>query len=356
MKKHHYILGAFTALMLQGCGLMETPQSPCEGEEVCELVITLDTSELRPREAGTRASIWDDKYPEEAAISFENDVESVTLYLVTEDNSSIALTPEKDIEGGKPMTFKTKVNVNNWYVLKNDGKYYLNGKIVAVANHPNPDSNISPFSQPHFEITSIQKNRLIPMWGIASLNRVELKPNETIMAGNIKLLRSVPKITIELDEEIRDLYNITDVTPERSDYPNYAYPSPEGGRTVSSTGALSIEGCFNPCTMQATQGLQFYGLGSDVVYAYPAEREITEADRTPARLLVTLAREDGKGEPVTGYIKICDYKNGLPIDGTGFAKLVRNHDYRFVLTLKELEFLVSFSEWTFGGKVHVELE
>ena len=92
------------------------------------------------------------------------------------------------------------------------------------------------------------------------------------------------------------------------------------------------------------------------MYAYAAERSFSGAPSAPATLLVTLQRKDGKGKPFSGRLRLCDYKDGLPIEGSGFTRLVRNHDYRYVLSLSELLFKISFSEWVFGGKVHIELE
>lgn len=341
--------------MLSGCRHGDGPETPVSGNASCDLVVTIDIDGLSPRDQATRA-VWDDDYPEEAPISFEDNIKDVSLWFVTSSDLSMPLTSESvESEDGR-RRFKAKVNLADSYVTHTGDGFFISGRIVAIANHPAIDFSLSPFSQPEFNVLHINDTQTIPMWGVSTVSNLKLIPNGSVDAGNIKLLRSVPKISISLSDDFKDDYKIVDVRPETSDYAQFAYVTPSGCRDAGRTGALSIENCFNPRTGNYGQGLAFNGLGTADVYAYAAERGFSGSPAVPARLIVTLQRTDGTRKPFSGYLMLCDYKDGVPMEGSGFTRLVRNHDYRYVLSLSELLFKISFSEWVFGGKVHIELE
>lgn len=81
------------------------------------------------------------------------------------------------------------------------------------------------------------------------------------------------------------------------------------------------------------------------------------ASATPLGFTVTLAEKNHPERNFTGKVYLCDYlDNGRPDFSSAFTRLVRNHDYRYRISLRELEFVISFKEWIFGGKVHIDLE
>ncbi len=55
-------------------------------------------------------------------------------------------------------------------------------------------------------------------------------------------------------------------------------------------------------------------------------------------------------------VYLCDYAGKEPDYSSAFDGLVRNYAYKYVISLDKLEFLVSFKDWIFGGKVHIELD
>ncbi|MDE6716586.1 MAG: hypothetical protein K2J70_00200, partial [Muribaculaceae bacterium] len=96
--------------------------------------------------------------------------------------------------------------------------------------------------------------------------------------------------------------------------------------------------------------------GSHEVTLYTAEREMPGVAGFPRWFNVTLERIDGTGQPIIGKVYLCDYGQGQPNFEKSFDKLIRNHDYRYEISLAEMSFVVSFKEWIYGGKVHIDLE
>lgn len=288
-------------------------------------------------------------------------VDHISLYLITGDNSVLYLTPTYMSESDNRYTYKVKVNRNASYVNRQNGSYYISGRIAAIANYPDGVTPAEPLGDVPYPLSTIERSGHIPMWGVTTLDRLELLTDRTVSAGEIRLLRSVPKITIQMAEDFKDIYKITSVVPDQKDYLATANCFPTGGNTAATTGSLLIEGCFNGTSDLTDHAAPvFYNLGTDKVWTYLAERECLqvtgESDR-PLSFTVTLERKDGVTDaPFTGKVYLCDYTGGAPDYTTAFPRLVRNHDYQYKISLTPLEFIISFKEWIFGGKVHVELE
>ena len=363
MRIYHYILLA-AVLLLGACGSEKEPQFPAGDDAVCDLVISLKTGEMR--KSDTRADhIWDNDTHPEDPVSFESEIDHVQMYFVAPGNRMVPLVSEKTGESEGIHTYKVTVNLGADYVTSTGpGIHYISGRIIAVANHPENIGLMSPFSIPSFDVTSVDEKRLIPMWGLASISGVRLIVNGTVDdVCTIELLRSVPKITIEMNEEEGfGNYRILKVEPDDGGYNRRAYCHPSGGEDVVSTGNLLTEGCFNPCDVLKLNSFSpvCHGLdpteGSTCVMFYLAERTLDETVQEPLSFTVTVAREDDLEHPFTGKVYLCDYENGQPVKDTAFRQLVRNHDYRFRISISELLFKVYVEKWVYGGKVHIELE
>lgn len=366
----HILLPATAALLACACSSVEEPEAPAAtaapqpagAGQTCELVVrlTAETSVSNSGAASRADQPWGDPYPEEAGTPSESAIGSVDLFFITPFGDVMALAASRVSPTDGEYVYKTKVDLNSAYVGTGaNGEHTLTGRIVAMANYPASGSPVNPFTAPAYDIAAIGEQGTIPMWGITTLTGVSLIKDGTVDVGGIKLLRSVPKVTLELDSEIKDLYRITAVKASADDYSPRAYCQPTGGSRAASTSSLLIEGCFNPAEGQGCAPGGFYTTAEgNKVWFYPAERRCTAgADGLPPYLTVTLERTDGTGAPFTGRVYLCDYSEaGAPMFDTAFPALVRNHDYQYVISLARLEFIISFREWVFGGKVHIELE
>lgn len=367
MKIYRYILLTIWTLavgiLAAGCSSRHKDEPEPGRGEFCELVISLSSETSVTETPVTRADQpWDDDPDPEPGFPSESAIDRVLLYLVTSDNAVIPFSPtltERD-DANHTVTYSTRIDVRSPYVSRGaDGTLSLSGRIVAVANGPEDYTPADPFSRIPFNISDVDATGLIPMWGVTTVSNLPLAVNQTSNAGNIELLRAVSKITIEMADEFKDLYNIVSVVPHQSNYLTQGYIAPGGAADVASTGALLMEGCYNPFSESAANTApKFYNIGGNKVWGYLAERQ----GRNPSNPMglgftVTLAEKDHPERNFTGTVYLCDYfDNGKPDILSMFRQLVRNHDYQYRISLKELEFVISFKEWIFGGKVHIELE
>lgn len=355
MKIYHYILTAILALAA-GCTSSYMPAPDIIPADVCELVISISTEGTAERETRS-GDIWDDPYPEEQGIPSEREIRHMSMYLVTKAGSIIPLQPSGFSGEDGTYQYKTNVNLNADYIdTDNSGNRSISGRITAIANFPGGMIPANPFSTPAYSISSIDEYGVIPMWGVATISSLRLEADKTVHAGTIKMLRSVPKVTIEIKDELKDEYRITKVIADQKGYKRYALCHPAGSMEADHTGALLIDGCFNPAADNTDAGIHVYGLGTDKIRFYPAERECPVTEGIPLSFTVTLERKDGTAAPFSGKVYLCDYIDGVPDFDSAFGGLVRNHDYKYRIALSELEFIISFKEWVFGGKVHIELE
>lgn len=381
MKIFHYILLAMS-LLLTGCSSTAVdepapPAAPVPGE--CSLKITLRTESQtveRPRRSpAARANTWEDPYNPEAALPSETVIGSLRFYLIA-NGITIELVPERGtaIPSGAVVYTAKITDPSRVATLNPDGQTYsLTGRVVALANYPaarTPDTY--PFGDNPYSITELYTQGLIPMWGVVSVTDFKLQPTKAdaeqdanVVPDELVLLRSVPKISVELHEDIASDFRIVSVVPDQASYTSVANTLPTGASTVAKTKDLLVDGCFNP-----------YYISSDTELYRPEFRRSTEngkfisylpertcpaeADGGPLSFTVTLetTRTPAEGEQkhrFSGKIYLRDYVDGQPT-GELYNTLVRNHDYQFIIDLKELEFRVSVHKWRFGGKVHIDLE
>lgn len=340
--------------VLSGAGCSSDRPETIGSKGACELVVTLETG--IPVSRADADGLWGESYPSDPGSGFESSVDKLALYFVTEKNTVISLVPLPNGCKDGIYEYRTTVNVNADYVDNDgNGNYSLSGRIVALANYPGENPS-DPFVIPPFDINVIRTQKLIPMWGVTTISALPLKVNSSSDAGSISLLRAVPKLTVMLDAETASVFRIKEVHPDDSAYPMFANCQPSGVREAVSTESLMRAGCFNPWTGIQTRTPDFFGSGSSVVTSYMAERICSPEGADPVSFTVTLERKDGTGIPFSGKVYLCDYASGVPLPSTSFDSLVRNHEYRYVISLSRLEFLISFSKWEFGGKVHLEFE
>lgn len=362
MKIYHYILFILVTLLASCSSDLEQgvlPPAPEDFVPTCGIVVSLVTD--TPVEKGNPDSragdTWNDPYDYANGSTLENFIGDVYMYVVTPDNKVLPLSVQLyNIEEGA-REYKVTLKLGESYATPTDrGTYLFTGRIVALVNYKGA-MPVSPFENVVYDISEIENGGYLPMWGVTGYNNVEVRPDGIINGGTIKLLRALPKLTFELSDNIKDIYKITSVSSPRNDFNLSGHGNPTGGESVLSTSSLSIEGCFNP--FEANKGVS-----PSVIFNSPIKTTIylpemvCEKDKNgrPPYYDVTIDRKDGTGLPISGKVYLCDYQGGSPVFGSESDRLVRNHDYQYVIDLAELSFSVSFREWIFGGKVHIELE
>lgn len=358
MKFYHYII-AVLLLGLSACSSDEPAPNPLPSGDSCNLVLTLQLGASNTTGPATKADQpWGDPYPDDPGIPSESVIKNLYLYFVTPDNTVIPLTPVLLRQTEGKYVYKFSVNLKSDFVtLSADGKYSLTGRIVAMVNFPE-GAPANPFSFSPYNVSLLDEEGAIPMWGVASIDNIILEPDKTIEnVADIRLLRSVSKVTFEIDDAFKDKYTITSVSSP-FDFELTAFCQPRGGLTAISSANLMIEGCFNP-----SQGLKgavnkfYFSSDRKKVWCYIAETALKSvaSGGIPPYFNLVLRSDEKEYISFPGKIYMCDYNNGSPQFSTAFD-LVRNHDYKYFISLTPLEFVVSFKEWIPGGNVHLELE
>lgn len=345
------IITVLLPTLLAACASHDSPELPAAAS--CELVVSVNPGVSIDISRGDQ--IWGDPYPEEPGLPEESRIERMQLYLETSTGQTITLSGSAAGKDGR-YEFRTKVNLNSPYIEQSaDGEYTISGRIAAVANYPASALPDKPFDNLPFDIESIKTSRRIPMWGVMSLDKLRLMPDATVKAGTISLLRALPKISISLDKKIQDIYKITEITADQSDYSKSAFCEPKDAKTARSTLNLLQEGCFNPNDNLTGDIVDFLWSGTGSAFTYVAERG-NDKTRGPLSFTVVIERKDGTGQPIRGKVYLCDYDRGTPITDSAFAKLVRNHEYRYVISLTPIQFEISFEQWIFGGMTHIQIK
>ena len=328
--------------------------------ETCDLVVSIKTVGVEGKQRGRIGE--DTRFDVETVFTPDHEevVRNLVLYIVGSDNTIYPLDSKYIRQEDGVYEYAVKVNVDAEYVTYNTetGNFLFSGRLVAMANMPEiPQPH--PFEQPPFPLMQIADLKSIPMWGVAFVKDLRLEPGKTVDLGTgIELLRSVPKFTFTLSDEIKETYIITDITSSDSAFELEAMCQPAGADSIAMTSAIDSDNCFNPAPDDSPKGEinLISGLDSNKVSLYTGERICIGSGELPPYFNVTLKRRDGTGSPITGKAYMCDYINGSPNFSSPFGRIVRNHDYRYEISLSELEMVISFREWIFGGKVHIDLE
>ncbi len=353
------LLLAIVCLFGLGACSSDIPEKPTG--ETCDLIVSMTAvdpvSQAGDRTRSDDDPTWGETYPPDNGLPDERAIDKIYLYLVTADNRILFLQPTLESSEEGVYQYKVKLEFNSPYIQKVDKTHaQLSGRLVAMANVPGLPPE-SPFTNYPFDIKeAVDEGKRIPMWGVTSLTDLELTVNETVKSVvPISLLRSVPKVSIQLADELKDEYNIDAISTPWQDFELQGYCQPSNSDKVDLTLNLSREGCFNPFSGEKKGPItDFYKPEGSRVWFYTCER--TRPDGEVPYFDVKLVRKDDPKQYVNGQVYLCDYTDGKPDMNKAFDGLVRNHEYQYVISLSKLEFIVSFREWVFGGKVHIELE
>lgn len=368
-------LGVFWILGASSCE--SEPAHQDEGSTVkCELFISLSVGKSETdNQNASRAedNTWGNTNKEQTTLGTEeeNSINSIDLYLVTNNNNRLRiyrLSPDKQIDG--LINYRIKVDLDKDMIVYEGNKRYISGRIEAFVNTNGSESYNNPLEARLFNSADIvnEGKVSIPMWGVTTLHEKELEwdsnsGNWCLNAGEINVLRAIPKVTFQLDTNFDEEFIITEITSTDNCFVEKGFYQPNNWETAEYTEDITIEGCFNPVEGDCMQNLPFYGIETSKVSLYIPECKITTPTGNDSMLGFNLiikrkSSEDysNPGEYINGTVYLCDYEDGIPKPGTAFDKLIRNHDYQYIISLTPIGLKIDFYEWKFGGKVHIDLE
>lgn len=370
MKFFNHIM-ILSTLALGACS--DSAPEPEVSPAACTLSIVLRQGEMGPSDAAdTPGGTWGDQYDQSDYYTSESEIDNIQFFVRTK-NGVIRALPSTLIPkvtevtpGSAIKTYRAEIAINDDGVENRDGQLYFTGDIIAITNHTTVED---PFANNPFDISKVNLSPEaaptgghIPMWGIAHLDGLMLEKDKVVLAGDIYMLRSVPRITFMLHEDIKSQFRFRSITPDQTDYPATAYVYPNGGEGVNDTRRLFRETCFNPATATPTfVPNQFYtSTDGNRWWTYVAECSLPLVGDEPRSFTVTLEEiaetKDGKHRSFSGKVYLCDYSNGSPTFASPYDKLVRNHDYRFIIDLTPLDFSVEVKEWIPGGRFNIDFD
>ncbi len=335
-----YIILTFSIIItifgtiLESCGKDDSPAGLTTDEDAIRLRLT-----FAPSLSMSRADTWNDSYLSTTGDNFEDAISSVDILLYDLSGKFLSRLPWKR-DNASPATFLVSLDSDSpWLATTADGNKILNGKITVTANSGNGESLSGPVLFNH-KITELNG---IPMWGVKQYSGVEIKTDRVNHLGNVAMLRAMAKVTVTLSDEIDDYYEITSVT--MTGYADKGNAVPEGATTISETGNLEIDGCFNPVTSLVTQPLSFQKQSDGTYIAYIPEIEKPENSDIliKVEMITTSDKRDVKlNDP---HIHFVEYSDRAPTDIA--YNIIRNHCYNFEITRvsEKLETLFTVCGW-----------
>lgn len=358
MKFLNHIL-ILSALALAACS--ETASEPEVSPAACTISIVLRDGGMQPAAAadGSTGGTWGDQYDESYYYPSESVIDNIHFFVRTKNGQTRGLRAELMTEGSAIMTYKAQIALDDELVERRGNKYYFTGDIIGITNYS--ETINSPYADSPFSISTVnlagESGGLIPMWGVAHLDGLMLEEDKVVLAGDIYMLRSVPRITFMLHDDIKSLYRFKSIEFDQTDYPAIAYVYPTGGETATDTRQLFRETCFNPAETSQTFMPHFYtSADKNTWWTYVAERTCGLVDGTPLGFTVTLEEIAEPHRTFSGKTYLCDYSKGAPDFSSPYDKLVRNHDYRFVINLTPLDFSVEIQKWIPGGRFNIDFD
>ncbi len=338
------------------------------------LYLKVSTEDSAPtRAAGTR----EEPYEDDTDFGFEKTVRNIDVYLYDDAGNLLTrLEPVVDPTAEGPCDFAVGFNYeSSWLETDADGNKTLSGRLVVVANSLLTGNVLDEVRFGRFVSSApVDGNdltkTLIPMWGVCTLTNVPVEPGVHYPADGgrieISLLRAMAKITIRLDEEVRDDYELKEAAlVGHCEYGNIV---PKGAAAVSSTGKLGVDGCFNPVEpgVTARYPLTEYEYeetdpdGSKVrvknLIGYVPERtnpgneglyiDVTNVvSRKTGEKIDAAGTSDGSGRYEDDFkIYFTKYTDGRPSELSGDRyDVVRNHSYIFTIddiTVRKVSYTV----------------
>lgn len=305
-------------LVLASC-IFEDAPGDCDSQGQVQVTFTLATGNAR---AVTRAEgpTWGDDYDNQSGTDFETAIKpgDLSVWFYDTDNTPVAQVENLAYsrnDDGQSYTYHGTLTADE-NILESGGTY----KLMVMANCGNPElsDNFDPS-----DLTFRYDVDYIPMWGVHTIEDLELEAGVNKDLGTVDLLRAMSKIEITLDESIRGDYSFDGATLDR--YNEEGYCMPAVWSSVENTTELNREN-ENPQSFFPKSSLNKGGVlpfdktddeGTLVCYV----PEYAHDESNPASLTITI---DGK-----------EYTLGLKnyhTDSGEYYDLVRNHIYRYNIT------------------------
>lgn len=331
--KHSLALISASALFCS-CGDSPAEEGP---QQVCRLTVTLDSG------IGSTRSFDDDGL-----------IDHVQMFLVTDSGATVPLTPSEMPGSSGAKAYAVDIDLNAAYVDVAGGLPTLSGRLAVVANHPRQVGK--PFGNLEFQMWDAEEDAFVPMWGVTSIENLPLVAGASVDGGSISLIRAMAKINLSLDPAISSDFDITDIRALDDQFADEGFTDPRDAGAIKSTEGIDPSDYYNPVTTGSQSGHLKWSRHADGCYTtYLCEREATLADGNPSGFEVTLQQRNNPENKIIGHVLFTDYKGGTPAPGGAFGRIVRNHEYRYVIRLAPLGFLVTVDKWVFGAKVHIPL-
>lgn len=354
MKFINHIL-ILSALTLGACS--ESLSEPQVTPAACTINLVLRDGGMQRSGADDGSDgTWGSDYDQSYYFESESVIDNIQFFVRTPDGTIEPLQARLVTVGSTIRTYSARIAVGQAGVVSRDGMLYFSGRIIGITNFP--DKIDSPFDNNPFATDRIRTSGgLIPMWGVAQLEALGLRENEVVLAGDIYMLRAVPRISFVMHDDVKSLYHIKSIVPDQTDYPAIANVFPTGGQSVSNTIDLFLEGCFNPSESAETAAPHFYYTEDHTTWwTYVAERNCGLVGDRPLGFNVTLEETAEPHRTFSGKIYLCDYAGGQPDFNSPYDKLVRNHDYKFIINLSALDFQISVEKWIPGGRYNIDFD
>lgn len=272
--------------------------------------------------AHTRANgTWQEPYDTDTDFWFENRVRNVDVYLYDDAGKLLTrLEPVVDPTAEGPCDFAVGFNYQSgWLKIDADGNKTLSGRLVVVANSLLTGNVLDEVRFSRLVSSapaggSDLANTLIPMWGICTLTDIPVEPGVHYPTDGsrieVSLLRAMAKITIRLDKEVRDDYELKEAAlVGHCEYGNIV---PTGAAGVVKTGELSVDGCFNPVEPGATTRYP--------LTVYECEETDLDGSKVQVENLIGYVPErtnPGNEEFYIDVTKVVSRKTGETIDAAG---------------------------------------
>lgn len=253
-------------------------------------------------------------------------------------------------------------------------KFHKHFYVMVMANWPDyPDSqNISLSGKTIDDIVtaewamftafdsfelSMEKGRLIPLYGLASFEDKTFTQDETCDLGEIDLLRAVAKVEVNIVELPKDITIEGAPVIHGINSRGFCAPLGEFGagnnwNTDYVTDVHLPSGNYND-TDAMDRKMAMLAQGENKWIAYLPEFRNIGAGENFSRIELKLSH---LREPfVLNFAKYDD--NGLPDNVNGRYDIRRNDLYRFYVKgdLHEILFSLTVEEWQYGGRTEIEM-
>lgn len=320
----HILLVALLSVIAGACSTDDAaPDAVPQDDTQVSFILSLGDASTR-----TRAT-WNDPYDCMDGVDYDRRIDPDMLYAAIYDATNDNLAATVDILSYHETTTEGEYEFIGSVTPADGVGFNMKGtyKLMVFANCDEPDyENLSSFEYSYAPDEVKSGSRLIPMWGVATVELDLEKGKRQTLDDPIDLLRAFAKVEILLSEEITNTYTITNATLTK--YNGKGYCLPAGYLDVANTRELDREtgdnSSFKPLSSLA-EGLDLYvpEEGKTACLYIPEYANGTDA------AAISLTLTGANNEEISGNLEFKDYTTNVPHD------IVRNHIYRYTVTVEQ---------------------